>query len=76
MSLREGFCPSGNKPRHDADHQIDEEVGNGSVAGVFNLAKVLQFVENGFNQRATAQDRFLEVSARYGFHVLFEGRDE
>ncbi len=46
----------------DAGHPINDEVGNGAVAGVFDLAQVFQFVEDGFDQRPPAQ----EVSPQRG----------
>jgi hypothetical protein len=61
---------------HDAGHQIHDEVGDRTVAGVLDLTQVFQFVEDGFDQSPPAQDGFFEVSARHGFHVFPERRDE
>lgn len=33
----------------DATHQVDDEVGMRAVSCVLDLAKVFQFIEDGFN---------------------------
>lgn len=46
------------------------------MAGVLDLAKIFQFVEDCFNQGTPAQNGFLELGAGYGFHVFLERGDE
>lgn len=43
---------------------------------MFDLAEVLQLVENGLDQRAAAKDGLFEVGAVHGLHVLLEGGDD
>ncbi len=43
---------------------------------MMDLAKVFQFVDDGFNQGTTTQDGFFEVGTGHRFHVFLEFRDE
>ena len=60
----------------EAGHEINEEVADGSVTRVFNLAEVFQFVEDGFDQATASQKGLLEIGPRYRFHVLFKRGDQ
>ncbi len=43
---------------------------------MLDLAKVLQFVEDGFDEGPAAQDGLLKRGKGNGLHVLFDGGDE
>ncbi len=43
------------------------------MAGVLDLTKVLQFVEDRLNQGTTAQNGFFELGAWHRFYVFLEG---
>lgn len=58
---------------HDASHQIDEEIEGGAMAGVLDLAKVLQFVKDCLDQETAVQKAFSN-SVRYtGFMFFLRG---
>ena len=60
----------------EAGHEINEEVADGSVASVFNLAEVFQFVKDGFDQATATEERLLEIRPGDRFPISPERGDE
>jgi predicted nucleic acid-binding Zn ribbon protein len=47
-----------------------------AVTCVLDLAKVFQFIEDGFNQRSSLEERLVEWRVLYRLHVLAHLGDE
>jgi hypothetical protein len=67
-----GLMAIGDQPAQE----VDEEIVGAAVAGMLNLADILEFIVDALDDRPLAQEQFVEIRQGLGAHVLATFGDE